>query len=184
MSKTSPIERELQILDLIQTRGSASIVELAQVCSVSTMTIHRDLHRLEKMGHIQKRHGGARLADNKTSDGACALCGKVTSGKQTFIINFANGEQKSACCAHCGLMVLTAAKGTWQAMTMDFLHGHSISVHQAIYLIGSDLNVCCVPTILTFASRLEAERFRTGFGGTLATMEEAALSLSGTPHGG
>lgn len=56
---------------------------------------------------------------------------------------------------------------------MDFLHGHMISANQAIYLLGSDLNICCVPTILTFGSRLEAERFQKGFGGTLATMEEA-----------
>lgn len=173
MTKLPPAERERQILDILQARGSASIEELAQACSVSTMTIHRDLQRLENMGRIQKRHGGAILADHKTSETTCAMCGKVTSGKQTFIIHLAGGGQKNACCAHCGLMLFNASKDAWQAMTMDFLHGHIISAHQAIYLLNPDINICCVPTILTFGSRLEAERFQKGFGGTLAGMEEA-----------
>lgn len=179
MTKLPPTERETYILDILHAKGSASIEELAQACSVSTMTIHRDLQRLERTGHIQKRHGGAVLADRKTGSVPCAMCGKVTTGKQTFLVHLADGGQKTACCAHCGLMLLNAEKDVWQAMTMDFLHGHMISAQQAIYLLGSDLNVCCVPTILTFGSRAEAERFQKGFGGTLATLEEATLSLLG-----
>jgi len=179
MTKLSPAERERQILNLITTRGSASIEELAQACSVSTMTIHRDLQRLEKMGRIQKRHGGAIVAESIVSHSACAMCGKTSSGKQTFIIHFKQGDPKHACCAHCGLMLLSASQDVWQAMTMDFLHGHMISAGQAIYLIDSDINVCCVPTILTFGSQTEAERFQSGFGGTLATMEQAIHSLLG-----
>lgn len=173
MSKTHPAEREKQILNILQAKGSASIEELAQACSVSTMTIHRDLQRLERMGYLQKRHGGAALADYKTAPTTCAMCGKAASGKQTFLVHLAGGEQKTACCAHCGLMLLHTSKDAWQALTMDFLHGHMISAHQAIYLLGSDLNVCCVPTVLAFGSRLEAERFQKGFGGTLASMAEA-----------
>lgn len=181
MTKLSPAERERQILDLLTTRGSASIEELARTCSVSTMTIHRDLQRLEKMGRIQKRHGGAILAETPLSSNACAMCGKIPSGKQTFIIHLASGEQKHTCCAHCGLMLLTTSQEVWQSMAMDFLHGHMVSAGQAIYLIGSDLTVCCVPTILTFGSPSEAERFQQGFGGRIATMQEAARSLLEAP---
>lgn len=180
MSKIHPAEREKQILNILQAKGSASIEELAQACSVSTMTIHRDLQRLESMGYLQKRHGGAALVEYKVSQTACAMCGKAIAGKQTFLIHLASGDQKAACCAHCGLMLLHISKDVWQALTLDFLHGHVISARQAIYLLGSDLNVCCVPTILTFGSRSEAERFQKGFGGTLATMEEAGRFLLGT----
>ena len=62
-------------------------------------------------------------------------------------------------------------------MTMDFLYGHMISANQAIYLIDCDLKVCCVPTILTFGSQQEAERFQIGFGGKLASMDEAIQFL-------
>lgn len=176
----SPItDREKQILERLN-QGSASIQELADVCSVSTMTIHRDLNRLEEMGQIRKRHGSASLADEESGEDSCAMCGKSTSGKKVFMIYLAKGIQETACCAHCGLMLLTVAKGAWQSLTMDFLHGHMISANQAIYLIGCDLNVCCVPTILTFGSRQEAERFQIGFGGKLAGMDETIQLLMGT----
>jgi DeoR family transcriptional regulator, copper-sensing transcriptional repressor len=177
---TSFTDREKQILEQLNKKGDVSIQELAETFSVSTMTIHRDLNRLEEMGQLRKRHGGASLIDDDAdAKNPCAMCGKSTVGKKTFIIHLATGEQKITCCAHCGLMLLTVTKGAWQSMTMDFLHGHMISANQAIYLIGCDLNVCCVPTILTFGSQLEAQRFQTGFGGKLASMDEAIQFLLG-----
>ena len=182
-TKITSSDREKQILDLIKKKGSVSIQDLSDTLSVSTMTIHRDLNRMEEKGLIRKRHGSASLAGEELGDASCAMCGKSTQGKRVFIIYLANGEQKTTCCAHCGLMLLTVTKGAWQSMTMDYLYGHMISANQAIYLIGCDLNVCCVPTILTFGSRQEAERFQTGFGGTLASMDDAIQFLMGMGHG-
>ena len=175
------IDREKQILERLKKKGDVSVQELAETFSVSTMTIHRDLKRLEEKGQIRKRHGGASLIIDEQDQvqSPCAMCGKSTVGRKVFILYLAKGQQKSACCAHCGLMLLTVTRGAWQSMTMDFLHGHMISTNQAVYLIGCDLNVCCVPTILTFSSREEAARFQTGFGGTLASMDEAIQFLLG-----
>jgi biotin operon repressor len=181
-TKTSPVARERQILELLRDKGSASIQELADALSVSTMTIHRDLRRLENTGHIRKQHGGASLAEEPPREDVCAMCGKPNRGKNNFIIYLASGEQKNTCCAHCGLMLLTVIKGAWQSMTMDYLHGHMVSANQAIYLIGCDLVVCCVPTILTFGSRTEVERFQSGFGGKLASMDETIQFLMGAHH--
>jgi len=183
-AKTSSKDRENQILERIKKKGSVAIQELADALTVSTMTVHRDLNRLEEKGLIRKHHGSASLASEELGDTSCAMCGKSTQGKKVFIIYLANSEQKTTCCAHCGLMLLTVTKGAWQSMTMDYLHGHMISANQAIYLIGCDLNVCCVPTILTFGSRQEAERFQSGFGGKLASMDEAIEFLMGSQHGG
>jgi len=183
MTKTSTMDREKKILELIKKKGSVSIQELAGALSVSTMTVHRDLNRLEEMGHIRKRHGSASLAVDEFGEDSCAMCGKPTQGKQVFIIYLADGGQKTTCCAHCGLMLLTVTKGAWQSLAMDFLHGHMISANQAIYLIGSDLTVCCIPSILTFGSRQEAERFQAGFGGELASMDDAIQHLMGMEHG-
>lgn len=178
---TSSTEREKRILERLKKKGNVSVQELAEALTVSTMTIHRDLNRLEGKGHIRKRHGGASLVINEQEQiqNPCAMCGKSTVGRKVFIIYHSNGEQASACCAHCGLMLLTVTKGAWQSMTMDFLHGHMISANQAVYLIGCDLNVCCVPTILTFGSHEEAVRFQSGFGGKLASMDEAIQFLLG-----
>ncbi len=177
--ESSFTHREKQILERLKQQGGTSIQELAEFLSVSTMTIHRDLNRLAKLGHIQKTHGGASLTSEQSDlvKSPCSMCGKTTIGQKVFTVHLSNGEQKNTCCAHCGLMLHTKTKGVWQSMTTDFLHGHMVSANQAIYLIGGDLNVCCVPSILTFGSRQEAERFQTGFGGKLINMKEAIQFL-------
>jgi len=178
-------DREKQILERLKKKpGSTSIQDLARAFSVSTMTIHRDLNRLAQSGFVRKQHGSATVVDDQPDavQSPCAMCGKTTIGKKVFIVHQTAGEQKSACCAHCGLMLQAQTRDAWQSMTTDFLHSHMISANQAIYLIGSDLNVCCVPSILTFGSRQEAERFQTGCGGRITDLEGAIVFLLGSEH--
>ena len=168
--------REQTILELLQARGNASIQELAEALGVSTMTVHRDLNRLAAAGQIQKTHGGASLATGST--GGCAMCGKPVSERTVFLFHLPNGEQRRACCAHCGLALFQQSAGaSHQAMTADFLHGHIVSAGQAVFLLESELTVCCVPSILSFGSRAEAERFQKGFGGRLADLKGAVQFL-------
>jgi len=180
----SSIDREKKILELLQTQGSASIQELAEVFDVSNMTIHRDLNKMEQAGQIQKKHGGVTLAGKTTAVGEylCAMCNKPASERTVFIVQIESGEQKRACCAHCGLMIHSQAKDAWQSLTTDYLHGHIISANQAIYIIGSELNICCVPSILSFGSEQDAKKFQRGFGGSLVSMEEAIRHLHGMMH--
>ena len=180
----SSIDREKKILEFLQKQGSASIQELAEAFDVSNMTVHRDLNKMEQAGHIQKKHGGVTLADRSTVSGeyACSMCNKPVSGRTVFIVQFENGEQKRACCAHCGLMIHSQAKDAWQSLTADYLYGHMVSANQAIYVIGSELNICCVPSVLSFGSQKEAEKFQGGFAGHLFTMEEATAHLHGMMH--
>ena len=53
-AKTSSKDRENQILERIKKKGSVPIQQLAEALSVSTMTVHRDLNRLEEKGLIRK----------------------------------------------------------------------------------------------------------------------------------
>jgi Fe2+ or Zn2+ uptake regulation protein len=165
------LNREKTILELLQKRGSVSIQELAEACGVSAMTIHRDLDKLAKAGLIQKKHGGAALME--TSPNQCAMCGKPISERTLFIVQLESGEQKRACCAHCGLMIQNHAKGVQQSLAADYLRGHILSAGQAVYLLNSEMAVCCMPSVLTFGSRQDAEKFQTGFGGEIANMREA-----------
>lgn len=73
-------------------------------------------------------------------------------------------------------------QGTWQSLTTDYLYGHMVSATQATYLIGCEISVCCVPSILSFGSRQDAEKFQKGFGGKLATMSEAIRHLHEMMH--
>lgn len=55
------IERRLQIINRIQELGTAEVNELAELYQVSTMTIRRDLAKLEEDGLIRIEYGGAVL---------------------------------------------------------------------------------------------------------------------------
>ena len=110
------------------------------------------------------------------------MCSKTISERTVFIVRLENGEQKRACCAHCGLMIQSQSKGVLQSLAADYLVGHIISAAQATYILGSDLKICCVPSVLSFGSRQDAEKFKKGFGGTLATMKEAIQYLHGMMH--
>lgn len=180
----SSLDREKKLLEYLQAHGRATIQELVEAFGVSNMTIHRDLKKLEEAGHIQKRHGGAVLAEPPHPLGgyACAMCGKPSAERTIFLVKFENGEEKRACCAHCGLMIQSRAETAWQSLTADFLHGHMVSANQAFYLLGSEIRVCCVPSVLSFASRQDAGKFQMGFGGTLAGMEEALAHLKSMMH--
>jgi hypothetical protein len=110
------------------------------------------------------------------------MCNKPVSERTVFIVQLESGEQKRACCAHCGLMIQSQTKDAWQSLAVDYLHGHMVSANQAIYLIGSELSICCVPSVLSFGAQKEAEKFKKGFGGDLFTMEEAIVHLHGMMH--
>ena len=172
---TNSLDREKKIIEILQKQGSASVQELAEACGVSSMTIHRELDKLAEAGLIQKKHGGAALAE--PSPNQCAMCGKPVSERTVFIVQLESGEQKRACCAHCGLMIQNHAKGVQQSLTADYLRGHILSAGQAVYLLNSEMAVCCMPSVLTFGSRQDAEKFQTGFGGTIANMQEAVEYL-------
>jgi transcription elongation factor Elf1 len=178
------INREKQILDYLHANGSASIQQLAEAFGVSNMTIHRDLNKLVVSGQIQKRHGGAILVSpiHEEREAACAMCGKPVSQRTVFIVKFESGEEKRACCAHCGLMLQSRTQSVWQAMTADYLYGHMISAGQAYYVIGSEVNICCVPSVLAFGSKPEAEKFQKGFGGQLLGMNDTVNYLHGMMH--
>ena len=172
---TTSIDREKKIVEILQKQGSASIQELVEVFGVSNMTIHRELNKLAEAGSIQKKHGGVVLANQ--SPVGCAMCNKPISERTVFIVRLESGEQRRACCAHCGLMIQSEAEDALQSLTADYLHGHIISADQAVYILGSDLTVCCVPSVLSFGSRRDAEKFQKGFGGTIADIEEAIQYL-------
>jgi DeoR family transcriptional regulator, copper-sensing transcriptional repressor len=148
------------------------------------MTIHRELNKLAEAGVIQKKHGGVVLASQSPADNVnqCSMCSKPISERTVFIVQLENGEQKRTCCAHCGLMIHSQTRESMQSLTADYLHGHIISANHAIYVLGSDLAVCCVPSVLSFGSRQDANKFQKGFNGKLASMNECIHYLMGMSH--
>ncbi|MBQ1689500.1 MAG: DeoR/GlpR transcriptional regulator [Lachnospiraceae bacterium] len=52
-------QRQQAILQLLQERKAVTVQELSQELKISDSTIRRDLHTLDKLGKINKVHGGA-----------------------------------------------------------------------------------------------------------------------------
>lgn len=174
-------ERQQRILELLRERGTLTIQELVEEMNVSPMTVHRDLRRLADANLVNKIHGGATLGRGFPSNGAvldsCALCGKPVWPRTTFIIRRADGEQLRACCPHCGLLLLHGQQDGSLAFTTDFLYGHVVGAQQTAYLVASAVTLCCAPSVLSFASREDAQRFQQGFGGQITDLEQAQQQL-------
>ncbi|HNB51172.1 MAG TPA: DeoR family transcriptional regulator [Anaerolineales bacterium] len=167
--------REKLILEEVQYAGHMTIKDLAEKMQVSSMTIHRDVNKLAAEGLLTKVHGEVLLPEKKVAEtGGCAMCRKPVSARTAYFLILADGEQKQACCPHCGLMMQMQMQKehVWQPMATDFLHGHILSANQAFFVIGSELTICCAPSVLTFGVEREAEKFVVGFGGKVAKMNE------------
>ena len=77
-------ERQAMIVELIKENGSVQVDELAKELNVSSMTIRRDLMKLESGNMIERCHGGAvakqevayetKQTSNKNSKEAIATC--------------------------------------------------------------------------------------------------------------
>jgi DeoR/GlpR family transcriptional regulator of sugar metabolism len=147
--------------------------------------VHRDLNRLAAAGMVVKSHGGAALASPAAAaKDACAMCGKTVNEQTAFVLQLRNGELRRACCAHCGLMLGEMTAGVTQSMTADFLHPHMVAAQQATYVVGCDLTVCCAPSVLSFGSEEEAQKFQKGFGGASVDMKGALRYLKNMMRSG
>ena len=56
-------KRRTEILLLIPEDGHAKVQQLSKIFNVSEVTIRQDLEELEKLGYVQREHGGAFLKD-------------------------------------------------------------------------------------------------------------------------
>ena len=174
-------DRQQQIYELLQTQQRISTQEIRTHFDISPATASRDIHALVLAGLAVKASLGVKLAppmEQPYQEKKCPYCKGMLKERTVFIIQMEDGSQRSACCCHCGLMALEQA-GVRTALACDFLYGRMINAPQAYYLLGSTVNLCCGPTVLAFASEVEAQCFQLGFGGTIHMMEAAIQQLKG-----
>ena len=67
------LERQEEILDILNKTNSATVEELAKKLYVSSATIRRDLRQMESQGLIKRSHGGAIPFKSTTEESAFAL---------------------------------------------------------------------------------------------------------------
>ncbi|GAB4178619.1 MAG: DeoR/GlpR family DNA-binding transcription regulator [Geothermobacteraceae bacterium] len=180
-------ERRRDMLKRLQEQGSLGLSELAEIYGVSKMTIHRDLALLEERGQVRRIHGGAvpvrpavvaRSEEVGRPRGECLICYRPATQHLLYRITLRNGEQREACCPHCGMAAhLNLGDQVAMAQAADYLSGQLHSAQRSFYLLGSSAAPCCRPSILAFADEESARRFQTGFGGTLGRLEDAIAYL-------
>ena len=184
IKKNVPTARRRQILEWMEDEGSLSIKDLEVRLGVSHMTIHRDLDKLAEQNLIRKVRAGAVIVpsqeDQKKIPQSCAMCAGRVPRRSEFIIRRKGETEVSACCPHCGILLLSA-EAEESALARDYLYGHMVNVYEAYYVIASDVRLCCVPSILCFATLSDAQKFSQGFGGQVMDFSQVLIHLQ-TSH--
>lgn len=182
MTVQTPHQRQQQIMQWLQEQHSLPIDELVNRLEVSAMTVHRDLDQLVKSGLVQKVYGAVELVDSKNQltspQSMCAMCRADIPYRTAFNLQTAAQEQVCACCPHCGLMLLQQTPQVASALTRDFIYGRMVNVVQASYVVESRVQLCCVPSVLCFATLEDAQAFQQGYGGQVMSFENTLIYLA------
>lgn len=171
--------RQEQLLEMVRSRQSASIEEIEASFGISPATAYRDVRALVDSGLALKTHRGLKAApapEPPRLERKCYFCSAPVSERMAFILQMQDGSQIQTCCPHCGLMALSRLEAH-SALTSDFIYGRMVNARQAFFLLESTVNLCCEPTVLSFASDSDAQRFRQGFGGQVYALDPAIARL-------
>ena len=106
MKTLSPRQKEL--LALIAQRKNLSVNEVQSALGVSQATAYREAQTLIKLGLVAKIPGG--ISQPELSASLCVQCGRETNPRAAFLFEQKDGVRFNACCAHCGLIVLSRNK--------------------------------------------------------------------------
>ncbi len=123
----------------------------------------------------------------------CDLCGRPVHQETLYRIHLRDGEVRQACCPRCGLHFQQGRDDIVSLEVADFRTNELLDATQAIYIEDSSVNLCylddpvqrhiegvesrlvwdrCLPGLLAFESREDAEEFRSEKGGVIKTYEQ------------
>jgi hypothetical protein len=134
-----------------------------------------------------------RIAGGKP---VCEVCKRVIHTETSFRIARPDGSMRAVCCPRCGLASVIQNGGR-VLDAVDFTTKKRVGAAEAIYLEGSDIMECCtntgfrsdegayqkmeydrcMPSLLAFAGREDAEVVRQKHGGQIISFEEARQSV-------
>ena len=179
-------ERRKELLEWLAQEKNLSLVEIVERFEISKMTAHRDLEALEQRNALKRIHGGVVAIDKpapasvngSVKQGTCVICFRPASQHLLYSLTMKNGEQKVACCPHCGVSAhLMHGEQVAMALTADYLTGRPHPAQSTIFVLGSAAAPCCKPSMLTFEDAEMAQRFQDGFGGIIGNLEDATNYL-------
>lgn len=118
-------ERQSKIVELTRKFGSVEVDKLAEELKVSTMTIRRDLIKLEEENQIKRCHGGAVITEEITYE-----------NKQS-----ANNYEKKVIAKKCKTLVSVGSTVFLDAGTTTFEIAQEIKNIPEILIITTDLRI-------------------------------------------
>ena len=154
-------ERFALILDLLARQRTATVQELCEALSASESTIRRDLNELDKLGKLNKVHGGATLPDSpfRTDEPTMAA-------KETLAV-----DQKQS--------IAQAAASLIQPEDFIFLDAGSTTLAVARLLSGPALTASYVTNGVAHARLLAQKGCRVFLpGGLLRPQTEAIIGAA------
>ncbi len=129
----------------------------------------------------------------------CDLCGRPLHQETLYKIHLRDGEVRQACCPRCGLHFQQGRDDIVAVEVADFRTSELFDARQAFYVEDSSVNMCyldtpvhrhiegtestlawdrCMPGLLAFESREDAEKFiseKSGFIETYIQLLDEAL---------
>jgi len=123
----------------------------------------------------------------------CDLCGRPLHQETLYKIHLRDGEVRQACCPRCGLHFQQGRDDIMLVEVADFRTSKLLDATQALYVEDSSVNMCyldelllrdaegmrptlawdrCLPGLLAFQSRDDAEEFRREKGGVIKTYDQ------------
>lgn len=157
--------RQREIMKMISQTESLTIDQIRKTVGISPATAYRETQALVQLGLVSKIPGGISKLEHSVS--LCIQCGRDINPRAAFIIEQKDRIRISACCAHCGLMALSHRTDINTAMATDFFYGTMLNARKAWYVLSSEVNLCCHPSVLSFSSKKDADGFVKGFGGSV-----------------
>jgi DeoR family transcriptional regulator, fructose operon transcriptional repressor len=124
------IERQKNIMTLLQTKGSVTVDQLTRIFNVTDMTIRRDLEELSDQHQIIKTHGGATLA------------GKNVMAENPFELRINLNMQQKVEIAHAALeLIEDGQKIFFDSGTSTFLLAKILDNSKNLIVVTNAINI-------------------------------------------
>lgn len=125
----------------------------------------------------------------------CQICRRPMHQATSYFVTLEGGGEVELCCPRCGLRFQTGRSDVESAVVADYSTQERVAASKAFYVVGSSVHPCCsepeilkdrsgieyertwdrcLPSVIAFKSKEDAEMFMREKGGTLASWDELA----------
>jgi len=130
----------------------------------------------------------------RTASAHCDVCGRDECTALAFTVEYAGGDVQETCCPKCASHAVAQSRGreVSRLLARDFATGRQVDGREATYVEGSDVEHCrapsevraeegccrvltydrCLPSLIAFGSRPDAEAFARDHGGQVRRFED------------